>query len=136
MGEAQGGTSTGLFSAVRDIAATLLASGKTRLELLSNEIEVEKLRAVELILVALVMAFCFGVGILLAVALLVTLYWEQRLVVLAVGALGFLVFGGVLLTRFKRGLRRPERVFAASVAELEQDLRQLKAETGHEPPDR
>jgi uncharacterized membrane protein YqjE len=136
MGEARGGASGGLFSAVRDIAATLLASGKTRLELLSNEIEVERLRAVDLILVALAMAFCFGVGVLLAVALLVTLYWEQRLTVLAVGALGFLALGGILLARFRRRLRRPERVFAASVAELEQDLRQLKAETGHEPPDR
>jgi uncharacterized membrane protein YqjE len=136
MGEAQGGASGGLFSAVRDIAATLLASGKTRLELLSNEIEVERRRVVELILAALAMVFCFGVGILLVIALLVTLYWEQRLTVLAVGALVSLALGGILLARFRRGLRRPEHVFAASIAELEQDLRQLKAVAGHDPPDR
>jgi uncharacterized membrane protein YqjE len=136
MGEARSGTPAGLFSAVRDIAATLLASGKTRLELLSNEIEVEKLRAVELILVAFGMAFCFGVGILLAVALLAMLYWEQRFAVLAVGALVSLALGGILLARFRRGLRHPERIFAASVAELEQDLRQLDTMAGHEPPDR
>ena len=44
MGETEGGASAGLLSALRNIAATVLASGKTRLELLSNEIEVEKLR--------------------------------------------------------------------------------------------
>lgn len=136
MGEAQGGASAGLFSAVKDIVATLLAGGKTRLELLSNEIEVEKLRIVDLILTAFAMAFCFGVGILLAVALLAMLYWEERFLVVAICALVFLVLGGILLARFRGGLRRPERVFAASVAELEQDLRQLHAVAGHEPPDR
>ena len=136
MGEAPGGAPAGLFSAVRDIAATLLASGKTRLELLSNEIEVGKLRAIESILVAFAMAFCLGLGVLLAVALLVVLYWEQRLAVLAISALVFLALGGVLLARFRRGLRRPERIFTASVAELEQDLRQLKGVAGDEPPGR
>jgi uncharacterized membrane protein YqjE len=131
MGEAQGGASAGLFSAARDIAATLLASGKTRLELLANEIEVERLRAIELILAAFAVAFCFGVGILLAIASLVAMYWEARLAVLAVCALVFLTLGGILLVRFRRRLRRPERVFAASVAELEQDLRQLKATPDH-----
>ena len=60
----------------------------------------------------------------------------QRLAVLAVCTLAFFAFGGVLLGRFRRESRRPERLFAASVAELEQDLRQLKAMTGHEPPAR
>lgn len=136
MGETEGGASAGLLSALRNIAATVLASGKTRLELLSNEIEVEKLRAIRLLLMAQGMAFCFAVGVILAVALLVALFWEQRLAVLAVCTLAFFAFGGVLLGRFRRESRRPERLFAASVAELEQDLRQLKAMTGHEPPAR
>jgi uncharacterized membrane protein YqjE len=131
MGEARGGA----FSAVRDIATTLLASGKTRLELLSNEIEIERLRAIETILVVFAMTFCFGLGILLVVTLLVTLYWEQRLAVLGGCALVFFALGGALLARFRRRLHRPERIFAASVAELEQDLRQMKTVAGHEPPD-
>ena len=123
---------SGLFAALKDVAATLLAGGKTRLELLGNEIEEEKLRAMQLILVAQGMVFCFGVGTLLAVALLTALFWDNRLLVLAVSAALFLGFGGVFYSKFKRATHRPEHIFAASIAELQEDLRQLKAGVGHE----
>jgi uncharacterized membrane protein YqjE len=134
MGETAGRTSDGLFSALSSIATTLLASGRTRLELISNEIELGKLRAIELLLIALAVAFCFGVAIVLSTILLIVSFWEQRLVVLGLGILVFLVSGSVLLARFRRESRRPERIFTDSVAELEEDLRQLKAMAGHEPP--
>ena len=123
---------SGLFAALKDIAATLLAGGKTRLELLGNEIEEEKLRAMQLILVAQGMVFCFGVGTLLAVALLTALFWDSRLLVLAASAALFLVFGGVFYALFKRATHRPQHMFAASIAELQEDLHQLKAAVGHE----
>jgi uncharacterized membrane protein YqjE len=126
--------SSGLFAALKNVAATLLASGKTRLELLGNEIEEEKLRAVQLVLMAQGMVFCLGVGTLLAVALLTALFWDNRLSILGACAGLFFVLGGVFIALFKRATQRPERVFAASIAELEEDLRQLKAAVGHEPP--
>ena len=79
-----GGETNGLFAALKGIAATLLASGKTRLELLGNEIEEEKLRAMQLLLMAQGMVFCFGVGVILAVALISVLFWDNRLLVLGV----------------------------------------------------
>ena len=124
----------GLFAATKGIAATILAGGKTRLELLGNEIEVEKLRAMQLILMAQGMVFCFGVGTLLVVALFTALFWDSRLLVLGASATLFLVFGGVFYTLFKRATHRPEHIFAASIAELQEDLRQLKAAIGHESP--
>jgi uncharacterized membrane protein YqjE len=136
MGETEGGAPAGLFSALKGIAATLLASVRTRLELLSNEIEAGKLRAIELMLLALATGFCFGVGVILAVLLLAAMFWEQRLAVLAGCMFVFFALGGVLLVRFRRETRRSDGIFAASVAELEQDMRQLKAMTGHEPPAR
>jgi len=134
MSNSQGGENSGLFSALKSIAATLLASGKTRLELLGNEIEEEKLRAIQLLLTAQGMVFCLGVGALLAVALLTTLFWDYRLLVLGLSAGLFLVFGGVFYVLFMRATHRPERIFAASLAELQEDLRQLKAAVGHESP--
>ena len=131
MAETAGGASVSL-SALRNIAATLLASGRVRLELLANEIEVEKLRATEFLLALFAMAFCFGLGIVLAVILLAALFWEQRLAVLAASALLFLLLGLFLLARLKRESR--QRIFADSMAELERDLQELKAMTGHEPP--
>ena len=128
------GASSGLFAALKNIAATLLAGGKTRLELLGNEIEEEKLRAMQLILMAQGMVFCFGVGTLLAVALFTALFWDSRLLVLAASGAFFLLLGGFFYSQFKAATHRPEHIFAASIAELQEDLRQLKAAIGHESP--
>jgi uncharacterized membrane protein YqjE len=132
MSDTQGGTNSGLFAALKNIGATLLASGRTRLELLGNEIAEEKLRAVKLVLMAQGMVFCFGVGSLIAVALLTALFWEHHLLVLIASAGIFLVLGGFFYTQFKRLAHRPDHVFAASIAELQEDIRQLKAAAGHE----
>jgi len=69
---AASGSSSGLFAAARNSAATLLTAGRTRLELLGNEIKEEKLRAVHLLLVSQLLAFCLALGTILGVALLVS----------------------------------------------------------------
>lgn len=130
MGEA----GAGLFAALKNSAATLLASGKTRLELLGNEIEEEKLRAINLLLMAQGMVFCLCAGTLIAVFFLSALFWESRLLVLGAATGFFLVLGLVFFVLFKRATLRPEKMFAASIAELQEDLRQLKVAVGHESP--
>ncbi len=134
MSESQGGENSGLFAALKNIAATLLASGKTRLELLGNEIEEEKLRAIQLLLMAQAMVFCFGVGAVLAVALLTALFWDSRFLLLSASVAFFLILGGIFYMSFKRATHRPDRVFSASIAELQEDIRELKAALAHEPP--
>ena len=122
----------GLFATLKNLAATLLSSGRTRLELLGNEIEAEKLRAMHLLLMAQAMVFCFGVGVLLAVAWLTALFWESRTFLLAGFAVLFIVLGSFFWRTFQRTAQRSEPVFASSLAELEEDLRQLKAAARHE----
>lgn len=122
----------GLFSALKGIAATVLVAGKTRLELIGNEIEEEKLRAIQLLLLAQAMAFCFAVGVVLAVGVLTLLLWDNRLLVVGFSAFVFLLLGGFFYIQYKRLTQRPDRAFAASIAELQEDLRQLKAAAGHE----
>ena len=136
MGEMQGGETGGLLSALKNIAATLLSSGRTRLELLSNEIEEGKLRAIQLGMLAGGALFCFAMGIVLVVALLVALFWEQRLAVLGMFSAAFLTLGGFFLMRLKQASHRPDKIFSATLAELEEDLRQLRSMAGHEPPAR
>ena len=130
----EGAERAGLFSALKSLGTTLLASGKTRLELLSNEIETEKLRALQLVLVSQAMAFCFALGIILAVIFLVVLFWEQRTMVLGIFTLVFFALGGFFLTRLKQATQRSDKVFSASIEQLQEDIRQLKSLTGHEPP--
>ncbi len=136
MSDVQGGTTAGLFSALKNIAATLLATGKTRLELIANELQEEKLRAIQLVLMAMGMVFCFGLALILGVALLVALFWEQRLLLLGILAGLFFALAGFFLYRFRQAAQRPDKIFAASLAELQEDLRQLRAMVGHEPPAR
>ena len=122
------GEQGGLFAALKNIVATLLASGRTRLELLANEIAEEKLHLVRLLLLALGMMFFLAMGLLVLLAFLAVLFWESRLLVLGLGSGFFLLIGFVLYGSFNKAMQRPEQLFAASLAELQEDLRHLKAE--------
>lgn len=126
------GARGGLFAALKNSAATLLASGKTRLELLANEVEEEKLRAAQMLAMALGAAFCLSLGVLVLILLLTVLFWESRAFVLGASSAVLLAIGFYCLAGFQRARQRPERMFAASIAELEEDLRQLKATLDHD----
>ncbi len=136
MKDIPGGEGGGLFSALKNIAATVLSSGETRLALLANEIEEEKLRAVNLLIAILGLVFCLAAGLLIATLFLTALFWDNRLFVLGASGVFFLFFSFVFFALFKRAINRPEKMFAASLAELQEDLRQLKAVVGNnENPD-
>ena len=121
----------GLFASLKTVSATVLAMGQTRLELLGNEIETQKLLALRILMLAQALLFCAGVGVVLLVMLLVVLAGEQRAWVLGGCAAVF----GLAAMGFYRSLMRvvntPEPPFAASLAELQEDIRNLKAATGH-----
>ena len=121
----------GLFAALRNIAITLLAMGQTRLELLGNEIEIQKVNAVRMLLLAQAMVFCAALGIVLSVALVALLIWEQRLVVVAVSAGVFLAAAAWCYRALVRILNTQESAFSATLAELREDMRRLKSASGH-----
>ncbi len=121
----------GFFAALQNIAATLLAIGQTRLELLGNELEAEKLRTLRMLLLALAGVFCAGVGVLLVVALLTLLLWEQRLGLVLALALLFLAAAVVFYRALMRMVNSPASAFAATLAELNEDIRRLRAASGH-----
>lgn len=116
---------------MKNIAATLVEMGNTRLELLGNEIETEKWRALRLLLLTQALIFCLGLGALLVLMLIVMLWWDQRIVVLALLAFLFLGLAGFLYAAVQRSMQRPDPIFAASLTELQEDLRQLRAASGH-----
>lgn len=124
----------GLFAALKNISATLLASGRTRLELLANEIEEEKLRAVHTLLMLFGTVFALGAGLIVLILFLTALFWESRVVVLGMSCGFLLALGVFFLLGLRRAMHRPDRMFAASIAELEEDLRHLKAALGHDAP--
>lgn len=116
-----------LFAALKNLAATLLASGKTRLELLGNELEEEKLRAIQLLLLAIGLTFCLSIGLLALILFLTAAFWESRVLILGISCAVLLIASAGLALGLKRAAQRPRRMFDASLSELEEDIRQLKA---------
>jgi len=116
----------GLFDSLKTLAGTLLAIGRTRLELLSNELEEERLRLGSILLWASVALFFAALGTVLATLLFVTALWdEHRLLALGIPTLLFML--GALLS-FRTALdkiRSKRRLFSASLAELTKDCEQL-----------
>lgn len=120
-----------MWGAARDKAITLLALGQTRLELLGNELEVARITAMRQLLLAHALLFCVGLGVVLTVVGLALLFWEQRLLVVALA--GALVWAFALYFYFamRTSAKESEPLFNASLAELQEDLRQLKAASAH-----
>ena len=127
----QAGGREGLFATLKNIPVTLLLIGQTRLELLANEVDAQKLTLLRMWLLAQSMLFCAAVGGLLVVALVALLLWEQRVVVVAVFAAAFVLAAALFYRALMRIVNAPEPAFAATLAELKEDLRQLRAASGH-----
>jgi uncharacterized membrane protein YqjE len=112
----------GLIESLRHLAATLLDIIQTRLQLLSNEIEEEALRASQMLLLVLGAIVCFAMAALMFSALVVVLLWDTHPLA-ALTALGVLYFvlgmGAVVAMRAK--LRERSGLFSASLAEVAKD---------------
>ena len=117
---------TGLFASLRNFAATLTAVAQTRLELLANEVEEEKLRFGQLLLFGSIALFCLAVGsVFLAIFITVLLWESHRLLVLGGLAALFFSLGGVAVVMFRARASAGSRLFSASLAELGKDRQQL-----------
>jgi uncharacterized membrane protein YqjE len=116
----------GLFVSLKHLIATLLAIGKTRAELLVNELEEEKFRLMSLWAKAIGAAWFFALGTVMAICALAVVFWEQRLVVFGVAAVLFLGVGFLVFASLRRQMAQPSKMFRSSLAELETDMAQLR----------
>ena len=123
---------TGPLGALKNIAITLLSTLQTRLALLGNEVQMQKRLIAQQLGLGLALVFCLGVGMLLAVALAVQLWWEYRVAVLGVSTALFLALAAYFYAALRRTLTVKDELFSATLAELQEDLRQLKAATRRE----
>ena len=116
----------GLFAALKNSLATLIAIGKTRAELLVTELEEEKLRLMSLWSKAIGAAFMLAVGIVLAIFCLALAFWEQRVIVFGIFAALFIGGALYLIASLKRQTAQPSKMFRASLSELEADMALLR----------
>ena len=128
MAEREGAAARGgLLQSIKHLGQTLLGAAQTRLEIFATEIEEERARLEQLLLVALGAVFCFGMGIALCVAFVVVFFWEtHRLAAVGVLAAGFLA-AGVLLGWILRDMARSRpKPFAVTRGELAKDRDMLR----------
>jgi uncharacterized membrane protein YqjE len=117
----------GLFESLRQLLSTALELAQVRLELLVTDLQLEKLRLVDVALRALLGLLLLGLGLLLLIGFLLMLLWDgYRLP--ALGVLTLLCIGGglLLLQAAKRRLREGDELFAATRAEFERDRAALR----------
>jgi uncharacterized membrane protein YqjE len=126
--------SSGLMASAKRLLSTLTAIASTRLELLANELQEERLRLTRMLFFALFALFLFGIGILLLTVFILVLFWDDhRLVVL--GGLSALFFAlGALMTLLLRSQSQARsKLFSDSLSELAKDAAHFK--TADDRPD-
>jgi uncharacterized membrane protein YqjE len=132
MPEAAGGAGRqagGLLDSLKALARSLLAMGQTRLEILGSEIEEQRSILLREVLLAIIAAFCLGLGIVFAALFFVFLFWDDpalRLAVICIFALVFLVAAAVLFFMAREVGRDRPRIFSATTEELARDRETLR----------
>jgi uncharacterized membrane protein YqjE len=115
-----------LTESFQRLAGSLLCLVQTRLELLGNELEEERLLIEQTLFYKGIALLFFGLSIMLITVLIVVLFWDsQRLLVLG-GLAGLYFISGLLVWNTSSNLiRKKSRLFSASLAELSSDRDQL-----------
>lgn len=118
--------SGGLMESLKRLTGTLLVIFQTRLELLSNEMEEERLRIGQMLLYGSAALLFFGLTIMLLTVFIVVLFWDSyRLQVLGGLSVLFFVAGLLLWNALRRVAREKPRLFSSSLAEFSDDRDRL-----------
>jgi uncharacterized membrane protein YqjE len=118
--------STGLLESLKRMTSTLLVIIQTRIELLGNEIEEERLRVRQMVFYGSVALFLFAMATMLLTVFVVVLFWDSyRLQVLG-GLTALFFIAGLLVWNALRSMtnERP-RLFSTSLSELSDDIDRL-----------
>jgi len=119
----------GLIASVKHIATTLLAITRTRLELLSTDLEEGWVRLISLLAMAFVALFCLCFSVVLLAIFIIVLLWDtHRLLILGSLTGIFFIVGIVLCVLAIRALKIMPRLFETSITELAKDQEQLEVE--------
>ena len=117
--------SIGLMEALKRLVENFLAIGHARIQLLSNEVEEERLRIQQMLVYGLIVLFFFGLGIIALMAFIVMLFWDNHVAVM--GGLTALCFIIAILVwnALGRLAKEKSKLFSASLAELSKDRERL-----------
>jgi uncharacterized membrane protein YqjE len=121
------GHSEGLLNSLRNLVRTFLAIVHTRIEIFASELDEERTRLAQIVLLAAVAAFCLGLAVILLVFFLVVLFWESDRL-LAIGVLaGVFAAGGIAACLgLRAAISKRPKFLSATLAELRKDGTRLE----------
>jgi uncharacterized membrane protein YqjE len=118
------------MDSVRSFLASWLAVIKTRVEILSVELEEQREWLEQLILLAVAAVFCISLGIILLTLFVVVLFWDKYpLAVLGGFTVLYLGAGIGLWVTLRQKLKKKPRIFSTTAAELAKDYASLQPRT-------
>src|SRR5690606_21982114 len=118
-----------LFTSISTLLGTLLGIAQTRLELLANELEEQRMHFVTLVFYGMLMLFFFGVGLILLTLLIISFYWEShRILALCIVSASYLSIALALAVSVAIQVRKKPQLFAVSLSELRKDCDALEVE--------
>ena len=118
------------MDSIRSFLANWVAVVKTRVEIISVEIEEQREWMEQLLLLAVAAAFCLAVGMILFTFFFVVLFWESHPLVVLGGFTILYLGGGIALwLTLRHKIRTKPRIFSATSAELGKDYSALQPRT-------
>jgi len=122
--------SSSFFQPIKAVLAALSSALHTRLELFVTELEEERERIKQAVILTLLLLFGFTFGIVLLTIFLVALFWQNGWIA-AIGALALLYFavGAGAAIKLRSAILRRPGLFPATLAELGKDRDHLRATT-------
>ena len=130
MSEAAGGEGRqagGLLVSLKTLARSLLALAHTRLDIIGSEIEEQRAILLREVQLAVIAAFCLGLGAAFTALFFVVLFWDsQRLLVIGLFAAAFLIGAGAMIAVLRAAGRERPRIFSATIQELDKDRESLR----------
>jgi uncharacterized membrane protein YqjE len=122
--------SPGFFHSLRGLLASLSSAFHTRLELFVAELEEERERLKQTLVLILLLFFGLSFGLILLTIFIVAIFWEQGWIA-AIGCLAA-VYLGIGITAFlklRSALLQRPGLFPATLAELGKDRDHLRSPT-------
>ncbi len=115
-----------LLSSLKNLLATGTSIAKTRLELISTDVQIARSRFISLLVMIIFALFFLFFGLVMLALLIVIYSWEaDRILALTLLTSGFLAVGVILASLVLQSLRTMPKLFEATIAELQKDHEEL-----------
>ncbi len=122
-----GSQAGGLLDSLKSLLRSAIALAQTRLQILGTELEEQRAILLREVLLAVMAAFCLGLGAVFAAMFLVIYYWDShRLVAVGLCAVFFFVASAIVLATLRAATRDRPRTFSTTIEELGKDRDSLQ----------